>query len=196
MLQPQNINEKSIDELVKNSLTDPTYNNDERYQNLRGIIDNVKEKIKTLGEENQDKLFNSLVMYGKIWLSSQSQELGKRVNYDENNSEQNFLLSIGLVSKRLNEDFNSFYLEVSNPIYEKMLNLYPNEFQQTSYIEETLPNIRGYGQKYGMWLITQENKYLLSSEEVLAIINHLAGEKLSEEEHKYLISSISINFQL
>ena len=170
---------------------------------IRKIIEDVKTNIKPEGENSESKLFNLLVMYGKIWLSSQSQQLEKRVNYDEKNSEQEFLLSIGLVSKRLNEDFSSYYLEVSNPIYEKMLNLYPNDFQQTSYIEDTLPNIRGYGKKYGMWLITKKDIYLLSPEKssekvrgVSAIINNLAGEELREEEHEYLIRSMWVNFEI
>ena len=57
-----------------------------------------------------------------------------------------------------------------------------------------LPNKRGYGKKLGMWLITQDDQYLLSAEELETIIHSLAGESLPEEDHRFLIrSQISAN---
>lgn len=189
----EKIDEQWIDDLVKNSLID----NELKDDNLTAIIDDIKQRIEEIGQKSEDQLFDLLVTYGKIWLSSQSQseESKKRFKYVEGDREQELLLSsdIGLVSKRWNRDFSGYYLEVSNPIYEKIFNLKKNDFNEESYVEQILPNIRGYGKKLAKWIIFQQNQYLLQKQELQDILKGLANQNLHEEEHQFLARSQVLN---
>jgi hypothetical protein len=115
--------------------------------------------------------FSLLVVYGRI--------LKGEVKFSEGDQEQKSLLDTGLVKKRYSKD--GYYVEVSNPIGWSIFN--------ENYINEMLPNTRGYGKKLGMWLITQDAQHLLSVEEVDNIIDSLADQDLSEDEHRFLIES-------
>ncbi len=181
----KNIDERWMDDLVEISLFDHELKNN----NLTAIIDGIKQRIEKIKQESERQLFDLLVTYGKILLSSQSQseESKKTFKYVEGDREQELLLSsdIGLISKRWNKDFTGYDLEVSNPIYQKMFNL--------DYIEQILPNIRGYGIKLAKWLIFQQNEYLLQNQELEDIVKELADQNLVLDEHKFLIRSRILN---
>lgn len=133
------------------------------------------DQIKTQEENN---FFSMLVVYGQILHQG-------KVSFSETDQHQMFLLKIGLVKKRYSIE-DGYYIEVSNPIL-------VHTFDK-NYINEMLPDRRGYGKKLGMWLITQDDQYLLSAEELETIIHSLAGESLHEEDHRFLIrSQISAN---
>lgn len=134
-------------------------------------IDILSKIDKAIQDQEENKRFDLLVTYGKI--------LKEKIVFAENNQEQKFLLDTGLVKKRYSKD--GYYIEVSNPIYWFIFD--------EDYINEMLPNTRGYGRKLGMWLITQDAQYLLSVEEFNNIIESLADQNLSEDEHRFLIES-------
>lgn len=128
-------------------------------------------------ELSEDKGFKLLVTYGEIL------HIGK-VKFSENNEEQKELINIGLVKRRYNLDDQGFTdLKVINPICETIFNL--------EYIEENLPeniNGRNYGKKFGMWLITRENQYLLTKIEFEEVKNFL-HQVNDELEHEFILKS-------
>jgi hypothetical protein len=133
----------------------------------------ILRKINTeIENKEEDERFSLLVVYGRILIKG-------KVKFSEGDQEQKPLLDTGLVKKRYSED--GYYIKVSNLIYQSIFN--------EGYINEMLPNRRGYGKKLGMWLITQDAQYLLSVEEFSNIIDSLADQNLSEDEHRFLIES-------
>lgn len=174
--------EDLVNTLVKNLITN---------WKQQDILWGVHQKMCQLKEKNEDSYFSSLITYGNILCHSSE----KRILFSEQDSSQKTLLDIGLIKKRYSISKNSYYLEVVNPIYHHIFNLYENEFNlyenefNKSYIGMMLPDKKGYGKKLGMWLITQDEEYLLSAEELETIISSLANQQLSDEEHKFLIQS-------
>lgn len=160
--------EKWIDNLIQKRII-------LRWKNIP-ILNKICQQIQDKKEEKER--FNLLVTYGKL--------LRQKIIFEQNNPEQKLLLDIGLIKKRYKKD--GFYIEISNPIYRSIFN--------EDYINKMLPNTRGYGKKLGMWLITEEYKYMLSQEELSEIIPGLTGEKLLQKEHEYFNRSIWLNYQL
>jgi len=141
-------------------------------------IDNLNKINEQLKDKQADESFSLLVVYGRILYQG-------KVIFSDSDPSQDVLLEIGLVKKRYSIK-DGYYVEVSNPIFRRIFN--------ENYINGMLPNERGYGKKLGMWLITQDDQYLLSAEELETIIHSLAGESLPEEDHRFLIrSQISAN---
>ena len=214
----ENITPSKIDEMIKYYITKSKYrqlinqdrannlDNETRYcSGIHSIIQQIKDKIKK--KENLKERFDLIVTYGQILLN---QNTDNRILYSNQNQKHKDLLNIGLIREhvRLNQPS---CLQVANPIYEKVFNLEKNDFElyeskfNHSYIEEQLAQINlrnintvdcNYSQKLGMWLITKENQYLLSQVQASDIINGLEGEQLSPEEHKYLTTSMCVNFEL
>jgi hypothetical protein len=180
------INDNYDNNLLVITENDRTNNLDELVNNLVetkiikcwheiSTLSRFDDQIKTQEENN---FFSMLVVYGQILHQG-------KVSFSETDQHQEFLLKIGLVKKRYSIE-DGYYIEVSNPI---LVHIFDK-----NYINEMLPNKRGYGKKLGMWLITQDDQYLLSAEELETIISFLAGESLPEEDHRFLIrSQISAN---
>ena len=167
----ENDRANNLDELVNNLVETKIIKCWHEISTLSRFDDQIKTQ-----EENI--FFSMLVVYGQILHQG-------KVSFSETDQHQEFLLKIGLVKKRYSIE-DGYYIEVSNPI---LVHIFDK-----NYINEMLPNKRGYGKKLGMWLITQDDQYLLSAEELETIIHSLAGESLPEEDHRFLIrSQISAN---
>jgi len=140
------------------------------------ILKKINNAI-TNKELSEDKGFKLLVTYGEILQTG-------NVKFSEDNKEQKYLIEIGLVKRRYNLDDQGFTdLKVINPICETIFNL--------EYIEENLPeniNGRNYGKKFGMWLITRENQYLLTKIEFEEVKNFL-HQVNDELEHEFILKS-------
>ena len=167
----ENDRANNLDELVNNLVETKIIKCWHEISTLSRFDDQIKTQ-----EENI--FFSMLVVYGQILHQG-------KVSFSETDQHQEFLLKIGLVKKRYSIE-DGYYIEVSNPI---LVHIFDK-----NYINEMLPDQRGYGKKLGMWLITQDAQYLLSVEELETIISTLAGESLPEEDHRFLIrSQISAN---
>lgn len=132
------------------------------------ILKEIDEKIKKKGEQQR---FSLLVTYGKILEQGKVERTGS--------SEEQQLLDIGLVIKR------PHYLKIANRIYENVFN--------QGYIEDMLPNIREYWGKLALWLIKNNDEYLLSPEELESTLKSLGHQNLELEEHQFLIRSRILN---
>ncbi len=151
---------KWVNDLIKEQVIN-------KWQDIE-ILNNIHQTIKQIKDEER---FWLLVTYLKILTQEQVEISGS--------SEEKQLLKIGLVVKR------AHYLKVFNPIYKEVFN--------QEWIEMILPDIRGYGKDYGKqlakWLIFQEDKHLLSAEELSVIIPKLNNQNLYKEEELFLIKS-------
>lgn len=139
----------------------------ENWQKIE-ILKEINEKIK---EKDEKQRFWLLVTYGKILEQGKVESSGS--------SEEQQLLDIGLVVKR------PHYLKIANRIYENVFN--------QRYIEDMLPNIREYWGKLALWLIHNNDKYLLSPEELESTLKSLEDQNLELEEHQFLIKSRILN---
>ncbi|MDJ0514972.1 MAG: AAA-like domain-containing protein [Trichodesmium sp. MO_231.B1] len=155
----------------------------------------IKKEIEVkITQTSEEKRFWLLVTYGKI-LHPTYQVKDYEIPSDIC-TEADDLLKIGLVRKRYEYIQDEYtYWEVANEVYTKIFN--------QKYIENNLPAFRfndelglSYGKKFGLWLINQEDKHLLSNEEISAILPKLDNQELelSYEEHLFLIKSqIKVN---
>jgi len=153
----------------------------------------IKNEIeKKITETQGEKLFWLLVTYGKILHPSYQIKVSDIPS--DISTEADHLCAMGLVRKRYEYiQERDTYWEVANKVYAEILN--------HQYIEENLPAFRfngklglDYGKNFGLWLINQEEKHLLSSEEISAILPKLDNQELSYEEHLFLIKSqIKVN---
>ncbi len=132
------------------------------------ILKEIDEKIK---EKDEQQCFWLLVTYGKILEQGKEERSGSL--------EEQQLLYIGLVIKR------PHYLKIANRIYENVFN--------QGYIEDMLPNIREYWGKLALWLIKNNDEYLLSPEELESTLKSLGHQNLELEEHQFLIRSRILN---
>lgn len=132
------------------------------------ILKEIDEKIK---EKDEQQCFWLLVTYGKILEQGKEERTGSL--------EEQQLLYIGLVIKR------PHYLKIANRIYENVFN--------QGYIEDMLPNIREYWGKLALWLIKNNDEYLLSPEELESTLKSLGHQNLELEEHQFLIRSRILN---
>ena len=152
----------------------------------------TKKKIEAKIQTQEEKRFWLLVTYGKILRDKVKDfDLPSGIG-----TEADDLLKMGLVRKRYEHiQDRDTYWEVANKVYAEVFN--------QEYIENNLPAFRfndeldfNYGKKFGLWLINQEEKHLLSNEEISAILPKLDNQELelSYEEHLFLIKSqIKIN---
>ncbi|MCL2923594.1 MAG: hypothetical protein MGF17_02930 [Trichodesmium sp. MAG_R04] len=182
---PLDIKEEELESLVNTLVEDVI-----RKWKEKDIFTTIHYKVCQI--KNEDNYLNLLITYGKILDKFSEIPLV----FAEGDPHQKTLLEdIKLIKKRYSLSQNNYYLEVANPIYRHIFNLYENDFKlyenefNKSYIGMMLPDRRGYGKKLGMWLITQNQKYLLLAEELEIIISHLGNQQLSDEEHEFLVKS-------
>ena len=186
---PLDIKEEELESLVNTLVEDVI-----RKWKEKDIFTTIHDKVCQI--KNEDNYLNLLITYGKILDKFSESPLV----FAEGDPHQKTLLEdIKLIKKRYSLSQNNYYLEVANPIYRHIFNLYENEFNlyegefNKSYIGMMLPDRKGYGKGYGkklgMWLITQNEEYLLLAEELEIIISHLGNQQLSDKEHKFLVKS-------
>ncbi|MGK7958491.1 MAG: AAA-like domain-containing protein [Crocosphaera sp.] len=154
--------------------------------NDKDIKNEIEEKLLKDPEEER---FWLLVTYGKVLHPSYQIKVSDFPL--DMRSELDKLCTLGLVRKRYEhlKHFNTYW-EVANKVYAEVFNQH--------YIEEHLPTFRfnseldsscSYEKKFGLWLITQEDKHLLSPEELSVILPKLSNQNLYEEEELFLIKS-------
>lgn len=133
------------------------------------FLNKIDREINNLEEENR---FDILVIYGNILNNNPIRLHPESKIYQQ-------ILEIGLVTN-LEYEEKLEYLKVKNLLYQRIFN--------KQYIESQLSNLDNYYKKLGMWLIFQEDRYLLSQDELDKALKNI-NPSLKREEHRFLIRS-------